>query len=437
MSSKIKYIEIIGSGGYGEVWKAILPNIKGDVAVKELTYDTVKGIERFKREVLLLSRLKHPNIIPIFDYQLEKAPYWFAMPLASGNLSDDLSNLSHDIGKLHDIFLQILHGMIYAHDQNIIHRDLKPQNILIFGDSIYISDFGLGKRIDRTTLHTTLTGTGQQLGTITYAAPEQMKDFKRADKRSDIYSLGRMLYYVLTGEEPFPDMDLDLVNDKYRHIVGKCTRRNPDNRFQTITELLEAFSEVSDDTLFSHVKRADELMEEIFLKPIGTDVIDKIDRIFSENIDNFDLYRDHFPELRNGYLDIYINERLVDFKRSLTKYDSHVFSGISFGYCDVIADLYKEIFHLTNDLDVQKLLLNRLLIIGVSNNRFYVWDVIGDLLEGISDTSTAFIAKEVLEQNQDEALFLKEQLLERPLLKILKDTLNSMGEDEDLDDIDF
>ena len=186
----IQLVSKIGSGGYGEVHEALVAGLHGRVAVKTLIKQNDESVERFKREVEILSRLDHPNIIPIWKSQLNAPPYCFAMPLADSSLCDELPYLPNQIGRVTDYFLQILNAMSFAHSQKVIHRDLKPQNILIINGRIYVSDFGLGKRIESSDLRNSFTASGVRGGTIVYAAPEQFGNFRHAREQADVYRVG-------------------------------------------------------------------------------------------------------------------------------------------------------------------------------------------------------------------------------------------------------
>ena len=120
----------------------------------------------------------------------------------------------------------------------MIHRDIKPENILVFnGDHVVVSDFGLGKRIDPNSPDWGLTVTGESLGTLEYVAPEQLRSFADEDPRSDVYSLGKVLYYCLTGKVPYPEIDLDLVDVRHGLIIQQCTEEDINKRCQSVDEL--------------------------------------------------------------------------------------------------------------------------------------------------------------------------------------------------------
>jgi serine/threonine protein kinase len=240
---RIQRVKQIGAGGFSVVYEAILPNL-GRVALKELVSRLPDDVVRFRREVQYQLQLHHANIVPVLAYELDTNPLWFAMPLASSNLDREISRVQADRAWAHSIFRQIMAGVAHAHRYHVIHRDLKPENILLYdGDVVSITDFGLGKLLD--TSATMLTQTGQAFGSLAYIAPEQLEDTKSADERADIYALGKLLYKMLTDDvHPLLEIDPNRVEPKYRDLLLKCTAAAPDDRYQTVDELCEAFEQI-------------------------------------------------------------------------------------------------------------------------------------------------------------------------------------------------
>ena len=203
-----------------------------------------EAIGRFKREVRITEGLAHKNIVLILGSDLEANPPWYAMPKAIMNL-DQLLQESHG-EELIWIFEEILGAISYAHSEGVIHRDIKPSNILIFrtkDQQLYscVSDFGIGRFVDRDTV--TLTQTDINLGTYHYMAPEQEVNAKDVDTRADIYSLGKVLYAILTGE--LPRIPLDFTHGslprKFVPLIQKATQNSADARYQTVASLADAF----------------------------------------------------------------------------------------------------------------------------------------------------------------------------------------------------
>ena len=257
--SHYRILEEIGAGGMAIVYKAEDINLKRLVALKflppQLTVnkDTRK---RFITEAQSASALDHPNICTIFEIGKSEDDQMF---IAMGFYEGEILKLKIEKGKLKineaiNITIQIASGLLKAHEKGIIHRDIKPANIMITGDGVVkILDFGLAKLSG----HTTLTKTGTMLGTAVYMSPEQASG-EKADHRSDIWSLGVLLYEMLSGFPPFQGdneqaMVYAILNkdpkpiasyrkdlpDYIEKAIYKSLVKDPDNRYQTIQELVK------------------------------------------------------------------------------------------------------------------------------------------------------------------------------------------------------
>jgi serine/threonine protein kinase len=258
-------LDKIGEGGMGQVFKARHRRMKRLVALKMLPSERVQSdldVERFRREVEVVARLEHANIVTAYDADEWNGRHFLAMQYVDGaDLASVVRacgplNVAHAIG----VLLQVVSGISYAHAKGIVHRDLKPGNLLVDrSGNVKVLDLGLARvaqdRIDAASL----SANGTVVGTVDYMAPEQAADTRVADARSDVYSLGCTLFYLLAGEAPYVDGSLvtkllahrdqplpDLreyradVPDWLIRILKKMVAKQPIDRFQTMDELYGA-----------------------------------------------------------------------------------------------------------------------------------------------------------------------------------------------------
>ncbi len=214
--------ERIGQGGMATVYRAFQPSMNRSVALKIISLNPTQGERdefrsRFAQEANLIASLEHIHILPVYDYGIvDNEIAFLAMRLLrGGSLSDLLSSGPLGLDRTAEIFTQIARGLAYAHSKGIIHRDLKPSNILLDDASnAYLTDFGLAKILENSEQ---LTKTGNIVGTPTYMSPEQLRG-DPLDHRSDIYSMGCVLYHMLVGRPPFEASETNMVSVIYQHL---------------------------------------------------------------------------------------------------------------------------------------------------------------------------------------------------------------------------
>ncbi|HUG20808.1 MAG TPA: serine/threonine-protein kinase, partial [Planctomycetaceae bacterium] len=238
---QFELLELIGHGGMGAVYKARQTTLDRIIALKIIRPDVEQQqgfAERFSREARTLARLNHPNIVTIHDFGVSDGLYYLVMEYVEGVNLREMMHEHLDSSVALRIIPEICDALHYAHEQGIVHRDIKPENILVDTHGrVKIADFGLAKLIGGTLESSGLTKSRQVMGTWQYMAPEQMQGTRQVDHRADIYSLGVILYEMLTGEVPQgifdpPSKKVD-VDVRLDEIVLRALAREPDRRYQT------------------------------------------------------------------------------------------------------------------------------------------------------------------------------------------------------------
>ena len=259
INNRYEIVKSIGEGGMANVYLANDKILDRKVAIKVLRGDLSsddKFIRRFQREALSVSNLSHPNIVEVYDVGEEDGEYYIVMEYIEGKTLKQLlkKRESLTLTEVIDIMTQLTDGISHAHESYIIHRDIKPQNIMIQDDGrIKITDFGIAMALNATQL----TQTNSVMGSVHYLPPEQASG-KGATVKSDIYSMGILMYELLTGTVPFKgdnavEIALKHMKDKIpsirkqdpsipqsvENILLKATAKNPRNRYDTAKEMHE------------------------------------------------------------------------------------------------------------------------------------------------------------------------------------------------------
>ena len=243
-----KILEKIGQGGMAQVYKGYQISLQRPVAIKVLTHsftDKPDFIQRFEKESIIIARLSNPFIIPVIERGLTKGGIpFFVMELVEG---DDLGKIMGkgqlDFNRKLDICIQICKALSYAHRNNVIHRDIKPANVLIDNDgNARVLDFGIAQYYEGEATNNDQTEVGMVMGTMAYMSPEQRKSAASVTFRSDLFSLGVLMYKLFTHQDPVgrfkspaelaPEIPASLSN-----LILKCLESRPEDRPASADEI--------------------------------------------------------------------------------------------------------------------------------------------------------------------------------------------------------
>jgi serine/threonine protein kinase len=254
---------LVGKGGMANVYEALDLQMQQKVAVKIFKREDQEMLRRFIREARVMTSLRHEHLVPIIDsgqYQLDsEICYYIVMPFfEGGTLRARIRRSPLSLQETCHSIRSIAGALDYIHSQGIIHRDIKASNILLNSDGeVYLTDFGIARITDDATQ---LTSTGDVLGTVDYVAPELFEEDRRADAHSDLYSLGVLLYEMVTGRLPFtaesqlvvvsmhmnkrppsPRSIVPHLSSQAERVVYKALEKRPEQRYASATELADTF----------------------------------------------------------------------------------------------------------------------------------------------------------------------------------------------------
>jgi serine/threonine protein kinase len=280
LDQRYRIIKLLGQGGMATVYLAEDTQLARKVAIKIPFPHTIQQFaQRFEKEAIMLAEMSHEHIVNIYDAKIDQDIHFLVMDYVDGASMDQLLKNKHLllVRDVLQIIRQVCLGLSYMHNKDMIHRDLKPANILLSkSGKVKISDFGIARQLAS---ETKLTKSGEMLGTAFYLSPEQLKG-ERATKQSDIYSLGIVLYELLTCkppfdsdepfaillkhlEEPLPDpreLNSDIPISLY-HVLQKATAKDPTKRYQDVMELHDALNRILKSDEIDHVANLRHLFE--------------------------------------------------------------------------------------------------------------------------------------------------------------------------------
>jgi eukaryotic-like serine/threonine-protein kinase len=419
----------IGSGGFGTVEEAARIDSDGSVLEDRLAQkkllpkwqDDAEALARFRREVRILSEMDHPHILPVVGRNLSARPPWFIMPRAETNLLAEIEEGRSDERWMTRSFAAVLSGMTYAHSQRRIHRDLKPENVLIVGGTPMIADFGLGKRLDPDA--TDLTQTDVGMGTLAYMAPEQFLDAAHVGPPADVYALGKLLVHMITGDTPLVGRPrVEDIPERFRSFVEKCTADHADDRYANAADALAAFRLLIEGANeHAHGAERTTSLESLIARweetPADGDglIVEEIAALFVNERENEELFWQAFPRLPDQLVEQMLADQPGQFDLILRAYNEHIEGSLPFEYCDVVANLYRRVYRLTQDSGHKRMMLKRLIELGPNHNRRHVGDVVASLLQDMQEPAEVEMATAVIRERPISALWFEPYVRNRQL----------------------
>src|SRR5262245_45609955 len=271
-------VSLLGRGGMGEVYLARDTRIGRKAAIKVLLnefFDDEERVRRFEQEARTVSNLNHPNIVTVYEVEIKNSPHFIATEFVEGQtLRQKLEDGLLDLREVMDIGQQVAAALSAAHAAGVAHRDIKPENVMLRKDGyVKVLDFGIAKRapadgaVDDQSEQDRITATGAVLGTAGYMSPEQARGVG-VDTRSDIFSLGVLIYEMIVGRRPFigktvADVIAAILTTeppplrefapqspaKLERIVTRALRKEPESRYQSIDEMLAELKSLKESSI--------------------------------------------------------------------------------------------------------------------------------------------------------------------------------------------
>lgn len=411
--------ELPVEAGQATIWLAKDVEYGDEVIVKYLNPSPNAGEaeadrRRFAREVRCQSALRHPSIMPILRYNVEAATPWYSMPKASTTFLEVLEDGRLSPEEIIDVLADVFDAIEYAHADGVLHRDLKPANILFLEKQVngasgwVVADFGLCK--DENSASAQITQTHTVVGSVAYMAPEQFDDAHAATQAADIYSIGKILAHAFTGRRPFPVNRLEEVPAEFRQVVRYCLADKPGSRYQNVAALRNDLIAVLgvDDSVLNSVEECTRIAGEM-QEAVSPDLtqLDRLIRLLSLNSDDAVLHTDLVRIIRFETLALIAQRNPEEFRIIVTNFDRHTTGGFPWSFTDSVANFFSSVYAVTEDIDIRRTAMNRIMVIGYEHHRFHPRGVFHSIASQASGVEANMIAN-LLRDNAGAAAFLVE-----------------------------
>jgi serine/threonine protein kinase len=403
---RFELVDQLGGGGFAVVHRARdLHNFNQEVAVKVLQ-DVASvdswSVARFQQELQVMSKLSDPYVMSVLASGTdERLGLWYAMPLALGSLADSVG-VPMEPERVAEVMRDVCSGLAYIHQQGILHRDLKPANVLRTQQGKWaIADFGLAKTVVETDLR--ITSTTEGFGTVFYVAPEQWKEAKYVDERADVYSAGKIMQALVSGQTPSDD---DVPVGRLRGVILRAISKDASRRHANAAELLAAIESAVAPAPTGAWEAPEEKGKRLRGRLEGERHVADAEAVaelalWSEEVDSAD--RGEYEEfcrtlsvLQSGSITWWWEHDPGEFERVMRVFTDLLDGSFDFTVCDWLADFARRAVVATNDAVIMQQVITGLTLLGWHHNRWHVQDVAVVILQGIKAEDEAAIAVEGL-----------------------------------------
>lgn len=419
--------EKIAVGGQADVWRTVEPRTGRQVVIKIMRPDPDEPdvnaqIQRFEREVRCQLSLHHSGIMTVMaNGKMPDGLPFYVMPEAVRSLAAYVKPGGINEQEALYIMLTVIDAVDYAHSEGIYHRDLKPENVLFVDGRWVISDFGLCRDINSSS--TTITQANKAYGSIAYMAPEQFDNAHQVAAPADVYSLGKVLIFCLTGRLPFPYARIDEAPAKFRYFLFKSLAENVEKRYQTVGEFRRDLELITRPTDYATVPldTAKELLTAVLEgKPRA---ITRLARHLTAHADDEVFYKEFVPSLPPPALENLAASDPGAFAEIVNQFAKYADGQHPFSYTDRIADFFANVFSITTNPGLRRISLERILFVGQTHTRFYVRDVFVRIVVHFVDSEDILLVASLLRENPGAAEFVASELRKYSLPSSIKSAL--------------
>jgi serine/threonine protein kinase len=409
IESRFVVLHELGDGGMGTVFKVKDRSTAEVIALKACS-DPENHV-RFAREVRAMQRIQDPRVMPVLHASLDHEPPYFTMPLAENSIEDEIPVLANDEATALEVFKEICRGVEAIHEAGATHRDIKPANAMRMPDgSVVMADLGLAKFDSRDTVP--LTKTSAILGTQWYCAPEQFLPggSREADRRTDVFQLGKTLFHLVTGDPPVL-MDFSKLPAGLAYVVQRATKDMPDQRYQTVGKLIEAIAdyEQSKDPHSNPVGALASLLKEVeqTLKrgEYKTKTIESALHALMLLGDDPEAFLDWFDRLPDSLFPILAKKFASQVTPVLEAYARAIDARIhayGFSYAETVASKMEKIFKNAKPAELKALALYATMKAAVDRHRYAAMEVFDQLLLSVTEPDDVAAVADMLEEHMEE-----------------------------------